>query len=145
MTEIITFVFSLLISSFLIHKYFSYVDINNEFKYFSKDKFCYSFFVSIFVYVGIFIGIIINKFDVSFIFCLLLGILLLKEIIISIIKINYYDKKFKIILRSDDYNINKGKLKREMVIDAIKNNFTLLASPCIILERLIIGVLKIFI
>ena len=63
-----------------------------------------------------------------------LGGSLFNEARITIYKINFYDKKFKELLKRDSI-IDKQKLKKDIVKDAIKNNFYLLSLPLIVLEK----------
>jgi hypothetical protein len=69
-------------------------------------------------------------------------ILLIKELIITVFKISYYDKKNKVLLKNKEYNISGVNIKKVMVIDSLIDLFTLLASPLILIKKIIEKILN---
>lgn len=111
--------------------------INDEFKYDKKDYFTLTFIFSIFVWGLFLISLFTNcelPLNIAYIFML---IIFIKEVIVSIDKISYYNKKFKIILDTNAYNENVQLIKGYMIKDVIKNLFYILATPCICLKKIL--------
>lgn len=111
--------------------------INDEFKYDKKDYFTLTFIFSIFVWGLFLISLFTNcelPLNIAYIFMI---IIFIKEVIVSINKISYYNKKFKIILDTNAYNENVQLIKGYMIKDAIKNLFYILATPCICLKKIL--------
>lgn len=127
-------IFAILICSFIASKYF-YTKDNPKVVYPKKDYFFFSYIIALVVWI-VFIFNLLNPVIciVSFI---VMFLVLLKEIILSIKKISYFDKEFKIILRKEDYNEDKDYLRRVMGMEAIKNIFYILAAPLLGLNFLI--------
>jgi len=125
-----------MIASFIISKYFSYIKIDERIKFNSKVNFTFHFGLSFLAYMFFFIGVIfVNEFIIV-VSIVILGLTLLKELIITIFKINYYDKKFKKIIKDNLFGeFDKRMIKKNMVKDAIKNDFYLLSSPVLVLEK----------
>lgn len=127
-------IFAIVIASFILSEHFTNNKIEEEFKYNKKDYFTFTFIFAISVW-GLFFISLFTKFKLMLnISYLLLIIIFIKELMVSVDKINYYNKKFKIILRLDDYNRNVQSIKVCMVKDSIKNLFYVLATPCICLK-----------
>lgn len=136
MINLIISLFSINIASFVLSNYFFLNKLEDEYKYKSSKYFIYRFIASFILISLIFVGYIIGHLNLIKISFSILLVVVLYEIIISIIKIDYYNKKFKLILELKEYNINKDMIRKRMVIDALKNVFYLLGAPFLVLKYL---------
>ena len=129
--------FSVILTSYVLSKYFFQSNLDSNLKYKRKGSLSISLGISWLSIVFFYIGYCLNSMlisNISFLFLFLVG---LKEIVICVMKINYYDEKLKLISSNNDYTINRDIIKKKMVIDYVKDIFYCLGIPFLILEYLI--------
>ena len=71
---------------------------------------------------------------------ILMIILFVKEVVLSVVKIVFYNKEYKSLL--GDINSDLRRIKVSMEVDAIKQIFYLLGAPLILLQLIINYLLK---
>jgi hypothetical protein len=129
--------FTLLVAGFVLSKYFYSSKLSEEILYKDSKWFIINFFISFLSWIFIFWGYFLEISIIKNISLLVLLISLVIELCFGFIKINYYNNKFKLILKLKDNNINRDIIKRRMVKDSLKNFFCALASPLLIIEYLL--------
>lgn len=143
MFNLIISLFSVVLTSYVLSKYFFLMNLDDNYKYKRKRDLKMSLIFSLFSIIFFYVGYCLNSMLITYVSLACLIGVIGYEICISIIKISYYDKRFKLILNNNDNNINRDSVKKMMVIDAIKDIFYCLGIPFLFLEYLINRILDI--
>ena len=120
--------FTILIASFLISNYSKNKNLSEDLKYEKNYGFRASYILSIVIWAALILSYGIHNLILKIVSLILLAIIVLKEIIILLIKLNFYNKQYK------EREIRNSKMKHIMIIDAMKNIFYVLSSPLLIIQ-----------
>ena len=120
--------FTILIASFLISNYSKNKNLSEDLKYEKNYGFKASYILSIVIWAALILSYGIHNLILKIVSLILLAIIVLKEIIVSLIKLNFYNKQYK------EREIRNSKMKHIMIIDAMKNIFYVLSSPLLIIQ-----------
>ncbi len=132
MDDLLIYLFSLLLAGYIVSKNFLYTK-RTEYKYANEHKIKLSVICITIVWCLI-VSSFLFRLNILKYMCLsLYTIIVTLEIIKSVIKINDFNKEFKIILKDNDYNMFK-KIKKTEIRNSLNNIFIVLGGPLWLLE-----------
>lgn len=133
-------VFSIIITSFLISNYFCKIRLDENLRYKKNDYYMASFILVNIAWVLYFLSFVLDLRVLRIFSLILMIILFVKEVVLSVVKIVFYNKEYKSLL--GDINSDLRRIKVSMEVDAIKQIFYLLGAPLILLQLIINYLLK---